>query len=158
MSGNQSDAGPTVALGKSLSDVFNQVQSQIRERAYQIFLDRDPGVADPTADWLSAESELLKPVELQLKEQKKNIVAECSLKGFSPKDIEIEVEDRKLRVFGCHVESHTDDTEDGRTESSEKRSYFFQSTTLPAAVDVQKSHAKLFKNGNLKVTLPKVED
>ena len=158
MSGKQTAKGPIVSLGKSLSEVFDRVQAEIRERSYQIFLDRDPGETDSTADWLRAESELLKPVDLQIKEQKKNIVAECSLKGFSPKDIEIEVEDGKLRVFGCHVESHTDDTGDGKTGSSEQRSYFFQSTTLPVKVDVRHSQAKLFKNGKLKVTLPKVED
>ena len=105
-------------------------------------------------DWLHAQSEVLTPVELEVKEQKKNIVVEANLKGFSPAEIEIEVEGDVLRIFGSHSESSSEE-KDGATESVSESVYFFQSVHLPAAVDLDASHAKLFKNGKLKVTLPK---
>ena len=105
--------------------------------------------------WMRAQSEVLAPVEFEVKEQKNNIVAECNLKGFSAKEIEIEVENGFLRVFGSHQES-SEKKNKGATTTESKSTYFFQSAQLPAAVDPDKASAKLLKNGKLKVTLPKV--
>ena len=106
------------------------------------------------ADWLNAQSEVSTPIELEVKEQKKNIVVEGTLQGFSPAEIEIEVEGDVLKVFGSHSQSSGKE-EGSATESVSESIYFFQSVHLPAAVDLDGSHAKLFKNGKLKVTLPR---
>ena len=155
MSQDKNLAEPTIKLHKRLSEAFEQMRDQIRERAYHIFLERESEEGDAVQDWFEAQSELLRPVELSIKEQKKNVVAECDLKGFSPEEIEIEVEDGVLKVCGCHQESNRADTDEGRSESTSESIYFFQSAILPSAVDLDHSHAKLFKNGKLKVTLPK---
>jgi HSP20 family molecular chaperone IbpA len=143
-----------VLFSNRVSEAFDRLQEQIRERAYHIFLDRAGAPGDSMADWLEAQSEVLKPVELSIKDQKNSVVAECNLKGFSPEEIEIEVEDGVLKVFGSHRESGTR-KRDGGTEAHSESVYFFQSTRLPAEVDLDASHARLFKNGKLKVTLPK---
>ena len=154
MSANKLSKEPPIRLGGRLGAAFEQVQEEIRERAYSIFLDRAPGTGDSMADWLQAQSELLTPIELEIKEQKKNLVAECNLKGFSPEEIEIEVENNVLKVFGCHRETSAKKREGG-TESRSESVYFFQAAQLPAAVDLDNSHARLLKNGKLKVTLPR---
>lgn len=148
------DKNPIIRVGARLGKAFEQLQDEIRERAYHLSLNRDPAKGDSVADWLNAQSEVLTPVELEVKEQKKNIVVEGNLKGFSPAEIEIEVEGDVLKVFGSHSESSSKE-EGGTTESVSESVYFFQSVHLPAAVDLDESHAKLFKNGKLKVTLPK---
>ena len=155
MSPEKTPSAPSIKLQKRLSDAFEQMRDQIRERAYHIFLERESEEGDAVQDWFEAQSELLRPVELSIKEQKKNVVAECDLKGFSPEEIEIEVEDGVLKVCGCHQESHTAEKDKGETQSTSESVYFFQSAHLPADVDLDNSHAKLFKNGKLKVTLPK---
>ena len=155
MSANKVSKETPIRLGDRLGEAFEQLQEQIRERAYAIFLDRSPGAGDSMADWLQAQSELLAPIELEVKEQKKNLVAECNLKGFSPEEIEIEVENNVLKVFGCHREVSTERGEYG-TDSRSESVYFFQSAQLPAAVDLDHSHATLLKNGKLKVTLPRL--
>lgn len=155
MSANTVSKETPIRLGDRLGEVFDQLQEQIRERAYSIFLDREPGDGDSMADWLQAQSELLTPIQLEIREQKKNLVAECNLKGFSPEEIEIEVENNVLKVFGCHREESTEQREHG-TESRSQRVYFFQSAQLPDAVDLENSHATLQKNGKLKVTLPRL--
>ena len=155
MSANKVSKETPIRLGDRLGEAFEQLQEQIRERAYAIFLDRSPGAGDSMADWLQAQSELLAPIELEVKEQKKNLVAECNLKGFSPEEIEIEVENNVLKVFGCHREVSTERGEYG-TDSRSESVYFFQSAQLPAAVDLDHSHAELLKNGKLKVTLPRL--
>jgi HSP20 family molecular chaperone IbpA len=155
MAANKVSKDTPIRLGDRLGSAFGQLQDKIRERAYSIFLEREPGTGDSMADWLQAQSELLAPIELEIKEQKKNLVAECNLKGFSPEEIEIEVENNVLKVFGCHRET-TGRKRAGATESSSETIYFFQSAQLPVAVDLDKSHATLLKNGKLKVTLPRL--
>jgi HSP20 family molecular chaperone IbpA len=155
MTARNSSAGTPILLRSSLGEAFTRLQQRIRERAYSIFLDREPGAGDSIADWLQAQSEILKPIELELKEQKKNIVAECNLKGFSPEEIQIEVENNVLKVLGSHRESSTKKGKSG-SESRSESIYFFQSAQLPAEVDLVNSHAKLQKNGKLKVILPKI--
>lgn len=145
---------PFISIGTKLSGVFDKLQDAIRERAYHISMARDSDQGDSMADWLDAQLELVTPIELEVKEQKKNIVVEGNLKGFSPKEIEIEVESDILKVFGSHTESDTNKKGDA-TESTSESVYFYQSVHLPTAVDLDESHVQLFKNGKFKVTLPK---
>jgi HSP20 family molecular chaperone IbpA len=154
MSDQKTSGDFPVLFSNRLSDAFNQLEQQIRERAYQIFLDRGSEPGDSMADWLQAQSEMLKPVELEVKEQRNNIIAKCNLKGFSPEEIEVEVENGVLKVFGSHRESSIRRKAEG-TESRSESVYFFQSAQLPGEVDLDACRAKLFKNGKLKVTLPR---
>ena len=159
MAKNDSPDLPAIKLGNQLSAAFEQLQDRIRERAYHIFLDRGTGHGDPVADWLDAQMELVSPIALEIKEQKKNIVVEARLEGFSEREIEIELEGETLKVFGSHTEE-SNSKKGGNGEAAKQLSSnvsFYQSITLPAAVDLDASHAKLFKNGKLKITLPRVE-
>ena len=145
---------PIIRISERLGSTFDQWQDKIRERAYHIFKNRDQDSGDSMADWLLAQSEVFTPIELVIKEQKKNITVEGSLKGFSPEEIEIEVEGGVLKVFGQHSESSSLE-KDSAIESRSESRCFYQSVPLPAPVDLDDTHAKLFKNGKLKVTLPK---
>lgn len=149
-----SSESPAIRFTDKFSDAINQLERAIRERAYQLYLDRHPDQVDSMADWLEAKAELVTPVQIAVNEQKKNVVVECVLKDFSPEEIEIEVIGDVLKVLGSHNET-TSNTEGHASESTTNTLSFFQSTHLPAAVDVDNSHAKLFKNGKLKITLPK---
>jgi HSP20 family molecular chaperone IbpA len=130
------------------------MEERIRERAYQIFLARAPGEGDSMTDWLEAQVQLLTPIELVVKEQKKNIVVEGKLEGFSPEEVEVEVAAGELKVFGRHTES-TRGEKRGTTRSSLKTMQFYQAVPLPCEVDMDGGKATLLKNGKLKITLPK---
>lgn len=156
MTSARSPQGDSTALrivGK-LSDAFDRLEGRIRDRAYEIFKDRGSDDSDPIADWLEAQLEVLAPVELVLKDQKKNIVVEGNLKGFTPKEVEVEVGARELRVFGSHRASNTG-KKSAATGTSSETVHFFQAVQLPCEVDADTSSAKLLKNGKLVVTLPK---
>ena len=58
---------PPILLGGRLGEAFARLEETIRERAYQIFLDRDAAPGDSMADWLQAQSEILKPIELEIR-------------------------------------------------------------------------------------------
>ena len=143
-----------VRMGTKLGKAFDKAEARIRELAYQLFLGRDPDEGDAVADWLDAQMRVLTPIDLEVKEQKKNVVVEAILAGFSPEEIEVEVSDAGLKVFGSHTQSSTD-TKKGKTSSSSETVYFFQAVPLPCEVDVAASEATLLKNGKLKITLPK---
>lgn len=151
-----SNSGKTsnICLSGQFSEAFNQFQEQIRERAYQLSLIRDPAQGSPTTDWLKAQAELSEPVHLEVKEQKKNTVVEVKLRDFSPEEIEIEVSGNVLQIFGTHNETTTRKKSYGRGSTSKTQS-FFQSVQLNTPVDLEHSHAKLLKNGKLRVVLPK---
>jgi HSP20 family protein len=144
---------PVVRLVDQLSDTFDELEKRIRERAYHIFLERNAGDDDPVADWLDAQMEMVGLVTLDVKEQKKNIVVETNLKGFTPKDVEVEIDGRQLKVFGSRTETKNASHGEG-SQTCESSMHFYQSVTLPRSVDAEASEAKLLKNGKLKVILP----
>jgi HSP20 family molecular chaperone IbpA len=150
---NQEISNP-IRVGRKFSAAFDRLEERVRERAYQIFLGRESGEGDSITDWLEAQLQVLAPVELVVKEQKKNVVVEGNLKGFKPKDIEIEVGPGELKVFGSHVETKTS-RKGGETRSSSQKAHFYQIVPLPCDVDADACQAKLLKNGKFKITLPK---
>jgi HSP20 family molecular chaperone IbpA len=154
MGSSQSGKTANIRLCDQFSEAFNQFQEQIRERAYQLSQVRDPAQGGPLTDWLEAQAELSESFHLEVKEQKKNTVVEVKLKDFAPEEIEIEVAGNVLQIFGSHSET-TRQKKDQGSGSISKTQAFFQSVPLNAPVDVDHSHAKLFKNGTLKVVLPK---
>jgi len=145
---------PVVHVRDSFSDSFHKIQNMIRERAYYNFLNRSFHDGDSLTDWFQARSEVLSDIDLQLKDQGKNIVVEGGVTGFTPQEIEVEVCDGELRVSGSHKETSTS-KQDGNTESKSQTRYFYQSFPLPAAVNEDKIQVKSSKSGTLKLTLPK---
>ena len=143
-----------VSIGTKLGQAFDAAEARIRELAYQLFLGRDPDEGDAVTDWFHAQMQVLTPIDLQVKDQKKNVVAEATLTGFSPEEIEVEVSEAGLKVFGSHTQSTTGKKK-GKTSSSSETVYFYQAVPLPCEVDVAASEATLLKNGKLKITLPK---
>lgn len=143
-----------VSIGTRLGEAFDTAEARIRELAYQLFLGRDPNEGDALTDWFDAQMRVLTPIDLQVKDQKKNVVAEAMLTGFSPEEIEVEVSEAGLKVFGSHTQS-TSEKKKGKTSSSSETVYFYQAVPLPCEVDVAASEATLLKNGKLKIILPK---
>lgn len=141
-----------VRIVDKLSEAFHQLQTDIRERAYHLFLQRGAHEGDPDADWLSAQAQLVTPLDMVLKEQKKNFVVEGNLKGFSPREIEIEVGLDELRIFGVHDGLQQ---ADHRGEGSYHTRFFYRAMPLPPGIDPQGCTARLYKNGKLSISLPR---
>jgi HSP20 family molecular chaperone IbpA len=154
MGSSQSGKTFDIRLSNQLSEAFNEFQEKVRERAYQLSLLRDADHGNPVSDWLEAQAELSESAHLEVKDQKKNTVVEIMLKDFAPQEIEIEVAGNVLQIFGSHSETTVQKNTERGGSTSKTRS-FFQVVPLNAPVDIDHSHAKLFKNGKLKVVLPK---
>jgi HSP20 family molecular chaperone IbpA len=152
---SSSQAGSAgVRIVRKLSAAYERMEEQVRERAYQIFQKRAPHEGDPEKDWLDAQLQLLTPINLVVKDHKKNVVIEGDFKKFSPQEIEVEVGPGGLKVFGLHTESTTA-RKKGVTGSSARTVHLYQAVPLPCAVTLDGGKAILHKNGKLKITLPK---
>ena len=78
----------------------------------------------------------------------------ADLPGFDKKEINISIQDKVLSLIANH-KSSSDSKESYRLRERNSKS-FNRSFTLPENVIEEKINAK-FKNGSLKITLPKVE-
>lgn len=138
------------------SEVFDRMQQiydSIARRAFEIFDNNGRWVGRDLDDWLRAESELLHPVHLEMAESENSLTVRAEVPGFSTKELEINVEPRKLTIVGKH-EAH-EESKKGRTIYSERcANEILRVVDLPVEVDSPKVSAVL-KDGVLNIELPK---
>ncbi len=109
--------------------------------AHSSMLDRVSGTFIPT-------------VEVSETEKEVRVVAE--LPGMEQKDVEITLVDGALRIRGEKREEHEDNKRDFY-RSEVRYGTFERSIALPGDIDAAKAKAS-FKNGVLKITLPKTAE
>jgi HSP20 family protein len=97
-------------------------------------------------DWLPA---------MDMRETDNEVVASVELPGLSKGDIKVSVKNNVLSITG---EKKTEKAEENQNIHRVERAYgyFKRSVVLPVEVDSEKVKAT-FKDGVLKITLPKVE-
>jgi HSP20 family protein len=104
-------------------------------------------------DWFRAESELLHPVHLEIAESDDHLSIRAEAPGFSTKEIELNVEPRRLTIAGKH--EAREENKKGKTIYSELcANEILRVIDLPAEVDSSKVSA-ILKDGVLKIELPK---
>lgn len=100
---------------------------------------------------------------LDISEDKNNIYVDADLPGFAQKDVKVKMKRDNLVI---NAEKESKKEEDLSAGRAEKKNYyhceryqgsFYREVALPQAVDAEKISAK-YKNGVLKVTLPKKEE
>lgn len=135
-----------------LADV-QTIHSSVARRAYDLF--RGDGFADghDLDHWLRAESQMLNPVAVELKETNRELIIHADVPGFREKDLTLRVEPRRLYLTGkrqaCEQHEH------GKTLYSEFHSNeIFRNLDLPVEIDPDSVHAHL-NQGVLDVTLAK---
>lgn len=137
-------------------DVFDRIQQtyeSIARRAFEIFESNGRWLGHELEDWLRAESELLRPVHLEIAETDENLTVRAEVPGFSTNEIKIDVEPRRLTITGKHEAK--EETKKGKTVYSERSANeILRVVALPAEVDSSKVHATL-KDGILNIEMPK---
>src|SRR5262249_3395291 len=76
----------------------------VARRAYELFSASGFTHGHDLADWLQAESEILKPVPFEISETADTITVKAPLPGYDEKDIEIHIEPQRLFVSGQQQE------------------------------------------------------
>ena len=139
---------------ESLLDLVREVYQAIAGRAYELFERRGSENGRDLEDWLSAERELLLPVQIELKEYDDRFAVRAEVPGFNEKEIKVSVEPRCLFISG-NMEQTTEKKEGEILYTEQRSKVIFRALDLPAEVDPAKSEATL-RNGVLDITLPKL--
>jgi HSP20 family protein len=139
-----------LAMRRSATDPFNSLHREI-DRVFDDFM----------ADWPGRMSLMSRPLEqfmpaVEIKEIDKEFRITAELPGMEEKDLEVMYADGGLTIKGEKQKEHTE--EEGNYYHSEcQYGTFERMIPLPAEVNPDKAKAS-FKNGVLKITLPKTEE
>ena len=129
---------------RNVPDVFNEMEDMIRKMWYGFPFHNFPEDVDAT--WTP---------RLDVSETDKEIEIVADLPGMEKNDIAVNLEDDVLTIKG---ERKQEKEESGKHYHSTERRYgsFYRSLRLPNEVQTAKINAS-FKDGVLKITLPKVK-
>jgi HSP20 family protein len=129
------------------------ITDAIRNRAFDLFQNRNGGNGSDVGDWLQAERDVACVPASELVDDKKEFRARIALPGFDPKDIKVSAMPDALVIEADAA--HTHERKSGNVcfcEFSAKN--LFRRFPLPASIDVDKVTASVDK-GILEVTAPK---
>lgn len=133
------------------------IQMMIARRAYELFELRGRVPGHPSEDWAQAESELLYPCGIDLRELAEAIIVRADLPGsFTPDQLGVSIETRQVMIHGEReigvICGHTGKTHTTHTETRTQR--VFRVYDLPTEVDASRATATLLGN-TLEIWLPK---
>lgn len=148
--------GPAPVKQTSPTSIFErmeEVRDTVARRAFEIFESKGRWPGRELDDWLRAESELLHPMHLELTESDSHVTVRAEVPGFTAKELEINVEPRRLTVTGKRETK--DETKKGKTVYSEVcASEILRFVELPEEVDISSVSASL-KDGILSIKMAK---
>ncbi len=140
----------------SFDDLFermNKTYDSIARRAFEIFESNGKLFGRELDDWFKAESELLHPIHVEVRESDQALAVRAEVPGFDAKEIEVSVEPRRLTITGKRETKEERKTE--KTIYSERcAGQILRVIDLPAEVDTAKVTAAL-KDGILELGMPK---
>jgi HSP20 family protein len=147
-------SSPIFVEAEKLFEQMKEFSQSVARRAYEFFEERGRQIGHELEDWFRAESELMRPVPVEIKEAENQITVRAEVPGFAADEIKVSVEPQRLVISGKSEKTTEEKTE--QTLFSELRSnQFCRELTLPAEVDPAKTTAVL-KDGVLELALAKV--
>jgi len=145
---------PFFVEAEKLFKTFEELSRATAERAFENFKTRGWELGKEFDDWFRAESEILRPVPVEITEQNGDLNIVAAVPGFKPEDIKISVINNLLIMDG-----KTEKSEEKKAEkiiySDFKSDHFFRQLSLPAEVDADHAQVEL-KDGVLHIKLPKI--
>jgi HSP20 family protein len=138
---------------KDLFERLDRIYDAIAHRAFDIFEGNGRNFGHDLENWIQAESELLHPVKVNMTETERTFTVHAEVPGFTAKDLEIQVEPRRLTISGKKETSSQQ--EKGKAVFQEYHSNeVMRVLDLPVEVTTENVTATL-KNGVLELQLPK---
>ena len=138
---------------QTLLERLEAITDSIRERAFNLFQNRQSGNGSDMDDWLQAERDVVWSPASELVDDEKEFKARIALPGFDAKQIQVSAMPDALIIQADTT--HTHEGKNGNVcfcEFSGKN--LFRRIELPASIDVDKVTASVEK-GILEVTAPK---
>jgi HSP20 family molecular chaperone IbpA len=141
---------------KGLSSDARSMFAMIERRAQELFESNGRIGGHDLENWVRAESELYPPAPFQVTESADGLKIEVLVSGFAPKELEVDLEPRRVIVIGKHRTHESRKTAAGRT-MKEQYVHLLRCLGLPAPIDT--SHATAYVNrGILRVELKKTAE
>lgn len=134
---------------------MRQFMNRVRDRAFDLFLDRTGKAIHDLDDWFRAERELLAFAPMELVEKPEAFLVKVAVPGLKAENIQVTVLPQELmvRTEVPPAELKPDDKVLVKEFKTEKT---FRRVTLPAPVDIDKVTAML-KDGMLEIVAVKTE-
>lgn len=137
----------------TIFDRMQEIHDSIARRAFELFEGNGRWPGRELDDWFRAESEMLHPVHLELTDSDSHLNVRAEVPGFNSRELEINVEPRRLTVSGKHETK--EETRKGKTIYSELcAGEILRTIDLPAEVDTSNVTASL-KDGILNIKMAK---
>ena len=149
----QATEAPVVIMTTGLSTEAKQMFYQIARRAYEIFESDGRVRGHDLAHWLKAESELFEPRPFNVRESRENLTVLAEVHGFSPRELEVDLEPRRVTIIGKH-QGHSERKMDGRSSSEMHTDRLLRSLQLPVEIDTRHATARL-RRGVLELDVKK---
>lgn len=89
----------TITHGEELGELQRDIQKAIAYRAYELYASRGRSHGHDLEDWLHAESDLLKPAEVQITDAGAQWIVKARTPGFSAGEIRIGAAPRKVVIW-----------------------------------------------------------
>jgi HSP20 family protein len=157
---NKPPESPVFVEAEKLIEQMAELTKAIARRAYEFFETRGGEAGGELEDWVRAESELVRPVPVTMKESEQRITVRAEVPGFKAKEIKIGVEPRRLIIEG-RAEQAGEETSKGIPDKvimhEGGMNYFHRSFALPDEIDPARVAASL-NDGVLEITLPKIPE
>lgn len=156
MSVTQTASVPTqvkIVEPQTFGERLNKLTEQISRRAYEIFEENGKVFGRDLEDWFKAESEILPPLQLRIKEKEDSLTIEAETPGFSAKDLEVSLEPWRLTISG-KKETKEEQKKGQTTYQEQSTNELLRVIDLPSEIDSTRAIATL-KNGLLEIKLPK---
>lgn len=118
-----------IFTGTGLADFEERIRKAIAYRAYEIFESRGRRDGSDMADWFSAESELVKPVNVRIEEAGGRLHVRAGVAGFN--HIQLGVAPARLIIWGEMV------------RPGNSAAHMLGEISLPVPIDSRKAEASL---------------
>lgn len=142
----------------SIFEEMDRLAQDIQKRAFSFFEERGGSHGFDHSDWFRAESELLRPMPIEVAEHEKEVVVRAEVPGFDAKELSVTVEPFGVRVYGKtekrEKECRTDEKAGLRHYTEISSNEVLREIALPTAVNPEQAAARLEK-GVLEIRLPR---
>ena len=145
---------PRFVEPQAIYNRMNELYDTIARRAFELFEDDGRIVGRDLDHWFKAESELLHPAHVRIRESDEAITIDAEVPGFGANELQLSLEPRRLTISG-KKQSSTEEKRGKVLYSERCSSELLRSVELPVEVNASRATATL-NNGILELTAPKL--
>jgi HSP20 family protein len=138
-----------MVVADGLANLIEAIEHTIAYRAYELYEARGREGGHDLEDWIRAESELVRPIPVEITEAEDRLTVRAQVPGFSAEEVTVGIEPRRVIIWGKKESSA------GMEPPQAHQDQFLRVQDLPGEVDPAKMTATL-RGGLLSITLSRV--